>query len=667
MLNKKAIAAFAAGATLLSGMAFAAPAFVSAPAFAVDSNAPKSIEDQIKDAQKAKDDAKADLDKKNGALKEAKDKKLPEAGIVKDAAGKDAAAALTADAAAHYTFTAATADAPAKVEVKAGDNDSKADVAATATAYLKASFEKDKAVKEAQTAVAAAETVYNNAVTKLQGLTDGVSDAKKALEDTKKAVDEAKKAVDKAFPAYVKAFNDYKAALKAEKKAQRAVSDLDDSTPDDQKQTNAYQLKLRALNKALNKAKAATKKAQTAMSKASEAFGGEQTNKGLVGVSGAVKAYDEALAKYREAYKAAKAEISDMSAYTDPDDLELDASDYDVTLPPEGGNTGSGSEGQGGSGEGGSTVKVDYKAVVEFAVKYAKDAKSDAKTVKAVKAALAKVTAAKKAKDAKALVAALKELKALVDPLMKKQPKKSGLEALLDPESVTTTTPFGTNTLFTNYKGLYVELLAHGLTNVRAYNVLLDKLEYGLHNGGWENVIKNFPEHDLTVENTCGFLASLRAQLRKAVKHYEHVQAAVKDIQVELKADYDEAVAKHRWDDVKVIESKMAQAGALMGAANSNRTRAKALLNSADDHAADLHCDTQAKDVRKAMDKEPNSPFKKSGQKNNAQKPEGQNGQKPNGGAAGRQLGKTGATVALVAVAASVLAGMGAALRKIRH
>ena len=66
------------------------------------------------------------------------------------------------------------------------------------------------------------------------------------------------------------------------------------------------------------------------------------------------------------------------------------------------------------------------------------------------------------------------------------------------------------------------------------------------------------------------------------------------------------------------------------------------------------------------MDKEPNSPFKKSGQKNDAKKPEAQ---KPNGGAAdgSHKLGKTGATVALVAVAASVLAGMGAALRKIRH
>ena len=649
MLNKKAIAAFAAGATLLSGMAFAAPAFVSAPAFAVDNNAPKSIEDQIKDAQKAKDDAKADLDKKNGALKEAKDKKLPALpGILADATK------LTDDAAKHYDFTAATESKEATVKAKSGGHAPTTDESETANAYLKASFNKDKAVKEAQEAVNAAEGVYNTAVTKLQGLTDGVSDAKKALEDTKKAVDEAKKAVDKAFPAYVKAFNDYKAAAKAQKKAQRAVDDLKDSTPDDQKGTNAYQLKLRALNKALNKAKAATKKAQTAMSKAFDAFGGEQTNKGLVGVSGAVKAYDEALAKYREAYNAAKAEISDMSAYTDPDDLELDASDYDVALPPEAGESGSGSEGQGGSGEGGSTVKVDYKAVVEFAVKYAKDAKSDAKTVKAVKAALAKVKAAK---DKAAKKAALDELKKLVEPLMKKAPAVDTGKAL---ESV-----FGSDVLYTKYKGLAVDLIKLGVTNIGAYDGLLNQLEFGLSRFGWDNVVKNFPEHG--PHNNCDFLAWLRRHLTKAVKHYGHVEAAVKDIQAELNEDMKDAQARHDWDAVKVIDQKIALANGLREVAHHNLTRAKALLDSANDHARDLSCDTAAKEVRKAMDKEPNSPFKKSGQKNNGQKPNGQNGQKPNGGAASHQLGKTGATVALVAVAASVLAGMGAALRKIRH
>ena len=128
-----------------------------------------------------------------------------------------------------------------------------------------------------------------------------------------------------------------------------------------------------------------------------------------------------------------------------------------------------------------------------------------------------------------------------------------------------------------------------------------------------------------------------------------------------------DAQARHDWDAVKVIDQKIALANGLREVAHHNLTRAKALLDSANDHARDLSCDTAAKEVRAAMDKEPNSPFKKSGQKNNAQKPNGQNGQKPNGGAASHQLGKTGATVALVAVAASVLAGMGAALRKIRH
>ena len=663
MLNKKAIAAFAAGATLLSGMALAAPAFVSAPAFAETQN----ISDTIPDLQNKFNEAQGNLRKAKAAAADAKKTEGEKATARDTVYTGDATTALNADGTlkdkTNYKFAADGVT----VEKQAAGTEA---VATAATTYLKsteftgwkkAAADKTKAEGDeatAQQAFTAAQTALNDAQNKL-------SDFKAALDAAKTDVENAKKPLDEAFNKLVAAHKATTAATKAAEKAARALTDYKNSVPEDKQNGHDYKSQVKKLSTAKDEAETAQTEADAAEKKAQAAF------------DKAVTDYKAAAGKYDSAYKNAKGSGVDVKAYDKPSKVDYDEDNYDLVYAVSHGTStndnGKGSEGEGGSGEHdkdknkGKITPEEAKALAEFAVKYVKDAKSDPKTVKALAAALAKVTAAKKAKDAKALVAALKELKALVDPLMKKQPKKSGLEALLDPESVTTTTPFGTNTLFTNYKGLYVELLAHGLTNVRAYNVLLDKLEYGLHNGGWENVIKNFPEHDLTVENTCGFLASLRAQLRKAVKHYEHVQAAVKDIQVELKADYDEAVAKHRWDDVKVIESKMAQAGALMGAANSNRTRAKALLNSADDHAADLHCDTQAKDVRKAMDKEPNSPFKKSGQKNNAQKPEGQNGQKPNGGAAGRQLGKTGATVALVAVAASVLAGMGAALRKIRH
>ena len=305
--------------------------------------------------------------------------------------------------------------------------------------------------------------------------------------------------------------------------------------------------------------------------------------------------------------------------------------------------------------------KVDYKADVKFLNDFRKNPKSAAADVKAANEALAKLAAAKKANDKAAMKAALKEIHALAEALRNKQvpptptPKDDG-PAL---ESV-----FGSKVLYTNYKGLTAELIKRGVTNIGAYDALLDRLEFGLHNGGWDNVVKNFPEHG--PKNNCDFLAGLRRHLTKAVKHYEHVEAAVKDMIAELNEDKKDALATENYDAAKVIKEKLALASGLLKVADNNRTRAAALLNSANDHAKDLSCDTAAKEVRAAMDKEPNSPFKKHGQKHDAQKP---NAHKPNGGASAgsHKLGKTGATVALVAVAASVLAGMGAALRKIRH
>ena len=662
MLNKKAIAAFAAGATLLSGMAFAAPAFVSAPAFA-ETHAAGKTDAQIKEAY---DKAVTDY---NDALaaKQAADSAKSTAYAVEGVSG-----VLTSDlkkqtadgnTTANYTITEGNDGVVTKVEAKQGGS---VDVATACTTYIAKVADAKKAndtLAEKKTARDTAETAWENTNTYKQ------PGALSKLADPKTKVDEAKKAVDKAFPAYVKAYNDYKAALKDQKKAKRAVDDLKDSTPEDQQGTNAYLLKLKSLNKAYAKAQSATKKALEAVKKAANAFTGfnAATNAAytidFAQAESAVKVYRDALAKYREAYDAAKALGSDMSSYADPADLELDADDYSVALA----NASAGEEGKGGEGEGGSGEHHDKnkgkitpeeaKALAEFAVKYVKDAKSDPKTVKALAAALAKVTAAKKAKDAKALVSALKELKALVDPLMKKAPAKDTGKAL---ESI-----FGSDVLYTKYKGLAVDLIKLGVTNIGAYDGLLNQLEFGLSRFGWDNVIKNFPEHG--PKNNCDFLAWLRRHLTKAVAHYGHVEAAVKDVQAELNEDMKDAQARHDWDAVKVIDQKIALANGLREVAHHNLTRAKALLDSANDHARDLSCDTAAKEVRAAMDKEPNSPFKKSGQKNNGQKPNGQNGQKPNGGAASHQLGKTGATVALVAVAASVLAGMGAALRKIRH
>ena len=69
MFNKKAIAALAAGATLVSGLAFAAPAMAKDPDFSPllvqDVNAAKvaKAKEDLKKDQKTLDDAKKDLEK----------------------------------------------------------------------------------------------------------------------------------------------------------------------------------------------------------------------------------------------------------------------------------------------------------------------------------------------------------------------------------------------------------------------------------------------------------------------------------------------------------------------------------------------------------------------------------------------------------------------------
>ena len=207
----------------------------------------------------------------------------------------------------------------------------------------------------------------------------------------------------------------------------------------------------------------------------------------------------------------------------------------------------------------------------------------------------------------------------------------------------------GSEHLFTNYQGLTVLLAKHGLTNVAAYDALLDKLEFGLKQTGWANILKNFGG------DNCAYLGKLRNQLKKAVAHYGHVEAAVKDILAELNADYKDAQKAEDWDAAKVIKADLAAASKLLKVADNNRTRAAAILDSANDHAKDLSCDTGAKEVLDAMKKAGNFPGKPAA-KAAAKAP-----------AAAAPLAKTGAAVALAAVAASVLAGMGAALRKIRH
>ncbi|MFU0572860.1 hypothetical protein ACMZ8B_02885 [Gardnerella greenwoodii] len=208
-----------------------------------------------------------------------------------------------------------------------------------------------------------------------------------------------------------------------------------------------------------------------------------------------------------------------------------------------------------------------------------------------------------------------------------------------------------------NYKGEFVEILKRLETNVHLYDALLQKLE-ATQAHGWDDLIKG-------MGNTCAYLKDIRRKLEKAVLHYGHVEATVKDFQAELEQDLKDAVAKGDFVEAHEVQQLQAKVAPLLKVADNNRTRAAALLDSARDHAKDQSCDTGAKDILNAMKKEPNFPGKKSAAKAPAAAAAKAQAAAPKKAAA--PLAKTGAAVALMAVAASVLAGMGAALRKIRH
>ena len=557
MLNKKAIAAFAAGATLLSGLAFAAPALAEA----------------AKDASKT--EQKADP-KHEAAVKAAQDK----------------------------------VDATKKSLNDAKDDEKKAQKA----------FDKE-----------------NHKLDALNDAVDSAQDALTAVQKEQSDYEAAQKVIKDAEAKVAPALKELKKYASEDTKAKCTEADFNDAKPAQGKEIdfNAAKGKVLAAKAEVDKAK---KKATDDKHDTDKSNDVDQAQDKLDAAKQAVtdaQKADTAYDKAKKELEAAKAKVEMYTTLLASYEADLAKLKGETPVKPT------------------PVTPADVKAVVEFSLKYIKDAKSDAKTVATVKAALAKLQTAK---DKAAKAAAFKELKALVEPLMKKVPPtpEDNAPAL---KSI-----FGSDVLYTNYKGLAADLVKRGITNIGAYDALLDKLQYGLRNGGWDNVVKNFPEHG--PKNNCDFLAGLRRHLTKAVKHYGHVVAAVKDMVVELNEDKKDALAAEDYVAAKVIKEKLALANGLLTVAKNNLSRANALLDSANDHARDLSCDTGAKDVRKAMDKEPNSPFKKSGQKNDAKKPEAQ---KPNGGAASHQLGKTGATVALVAVAASVLAGMGAALRKIRH
>ena len=689
MLNKKAIAAFAAGATLLSGLAVAAPALAeNTPAKAAATQAaPKADEAKIKAAQKElntarynEDKAEETLESAQKALNDAKTKHDTAEALVKaynekakayDDAKKASDAEKDAVKKAQLDVTTAQTKVAFEAAITAaqGNADLKLDTAPTAEKH-----EAD-AYKDKLTALKPAENLQT-AVYTAQGKLAEAKAAVKTAQDALNAL--LKPAPVNPAPVNPAPVNPapVNPAPKADPYKNVKPADLEHAKAlmgqleGEQKHFADAQAAADTAAKAVDTAKAAFEKAAGAALSAGavkpgyDIINGVNFNYGFLSdfqygqlTPEQKAAYDPFLAAAKDYANKVNASNAAAGAKKSADEkvrsLKLELKKLGVAVdgetpapkppvtPPAPKPT--------PKPEPGKVVapktKEELKAYVEQ-VKAALKAEKDAKKAEAVKAALAEFGKAAKAKDKAAFAAALKKLLGLVPytaakPAPKPEPKPTE-PSLVDPKAA--------DLLYTNYQGLFADLAARGVTNVAAYDALLDKLQFGLKQTGWENILKNFGG------NNCAYLNGLRRQLQKAVLHYGHVEAAVKDMVAELNEDFKDAQAHHDWDAAKVIDQKLGKASGLLKIADNNRTRAAALLDSANDHAKDLSCDTGAKEVRDAMDKEPNSPFKPAP----APKPAPKTPKAP-------KLPNTGAVVALAAVAASVLAGMGAALRKIRH
>ncbi len=598
MLNKKAIAAFAAGATLLSGLAFAAPAFVSAPAFAQsETSKPKSYDDQLKEAQKAKDDAYKVLEEKNKALEDAKAKELPAMPSI-----LASATALTADAAKNYTFTVATASAAAKVTAKSGNDAPKTDESVAANAYLTASFNKDKAVSEATTAKNGAQSKFDAAAGKVAELENELNTAKKNLADAKKAVEDAKAAVDKAFPPYAKAFRAEAKTAKKLKAANYELSTLNANTPEDQKKTDAYLSKLHDVNVKIDAAQAAEDDADRALDAAKAEFESACADYGTYKDG----SFTGKLLDYFNAYEAAKAVKKDLvKGYAAAAALML-RGDYDpkfASLPGEGGQGGQGESGKGDKGHGdkpGKPGALPNAAQASANLMHAQVVLQDASANR--------TKAVKDSNDAKA---ALDKAQAQYDTLFAqfkaasdnyqnnfvltgKADTDAGKAAKADVDAAKALVDaYGSNEL-ANAKKDYAEKSGKALVASQAFNAAKEqyRLAYNVALRVEASAVKGFQDPKTIADAPLDFPAATAAAKAEAGK----------------------------------LAAAAAQAGKAADAAAAGAHGAKAAA--------------------------------------------GENGGKKKNNAgedAKKKLGQTGATVALAAVAASVLAGVGAALRKIRH
>ena len=182
-MNKKAIAAFAAGATLLAGFAMATPAFAGARKDAMQkAEAVYNAEHDVRDARKA-------LEKDKLALIEANSNAALLAAKAKSAKAKADAAQTKLDDAKKALEAATVAYADKKLKADTGKTKNfdewKAEYAKDNDAAVKAEYEKlNKAVTDAQTKVDDAKHSYTVGKNTVNSLTlAGVAEGLQALAD----------------------------------------------------------------------------------------------------------------------------------------------------------------------------------------------------------------------------------------------------------------------------------------------------------------------------------------------------------------------------------------------------------------------------------------------------------------------------------------------------
>ena len=287
MMNKKAIAAFAAGATLLAGFAMATPAF------AADSKEPTVQEQNLANAQ-------AQLTEANKKLTAAQEKVTKDNGDIKAYEG------LYPDLKPEAVAKKVEAD-------KAGsDNDKK--TKATAYESAKKTLAADEAaVTAAQAAVDKAKKLVEANAPKGEDPSD--ADYTAALQAASTKLKAADKNVRDAFAKADKLYKELKAAKGKSTAADKAYTDFQNEHSDDMSKRDAATLG--RLKKAKEDAEAAVAKLQNkfdeADGKLGEAFG----------------KYDAAFADYADAYgKAKDHKESLVLGFSAPEKVKLLRTDF---------------------------------------------------------------------------------------------------------------------------------------------------------------------------------------------------------------------------------------------------------------------------------------------------------------------------------------------------